>query len=471
MKYFIVSLLVFWGYVIYFPVNASAQTLDVETFIQMVVKYHPVVKRANLDISISESELLQSRGAFDPQLKSSFSRKDMGGITYYNYQQTELKIPTWYGIEIAGGIESVYGSSTDPQETKGESSYIGISLPVLQNLLLDKRRAALQKARIMVDYSKNEQLAVINDILLEALLQYWEWVRLDQELNMLLSVKQNIEQRLNFTNTTIAIGERAPIDSLEAQAQLLFIEGLENELQVAVRNAKITLSAYTWTENGQAVNLPQDLKPAEGLLQIDNIRFEAETQQFFEQEAMRNHPELQAYPIKLQYLEVDKRWAFQQLLPKLDLKYNQLGKGFNLLNSSLQPLLQNNFQYGVQFSMPLRLSEGRGQYRIAKYRIQQTELDRDLKQKLIQNKVSMEFQQLTQIQKQLAIQQSLLRNQEGLLDGENIRFTNGESSLFLVNNREQKVIETKQKLIALSAKYLQQKIKLRWASGILSTIQ
>jgi hypothetical protein len=61
--------------------------------------------------------------------------------------------------------------------------------------------------------------------------------------------------------------------------------------------------------------------------------------------------------------------------------------------------------------MPLRLSEGRGQYRIAKYRIQQTELDRDLKQKLIQNKVSMEFQQLTQIQKQLSIQQSLLRNQ------------------------------------------------------------
>jgi outer membrane protein TolC len=148
-----------------------------------------------------------------------------------------------------------------------------------------------------------------------------------------------------------------------------------------------------------------------------------------------------------------------------------LGKGFNLLNSSLQPLFQNNFQYGVQFSMPLRLSEGRGQYRIAKYRIQQTELDRDLKQKLIQNKVSMEFQQLTQIQKQLSIQQSLLRNQEGLLDGENIRFTNGESSLFLVNNREQKVIETKQKLIALSSKYLQQKIKLRWASGILSTIQ
>jgi outer membrane protein TolC len=302
MKYFIVSLLGFWGYAFYFPVNASAQTLDVETFIQMVVKYHPVVKRTNLDISISESELLQSRGAFDPQLKSSFSRKDMGGITYYNYQQTELKIPTWYGIEISGGIESVNGSSTDPQETKGESSYIGISLPVLQNLLLDKRRAALQKARIMVDYSKNEQLAVINDILLEALLQYWEWVRLDQELNMLLSVKQNIEQRLNFTNTTIAIGERAPIDSLEAQAQLLFIEGLENELQVAVRNAKIALSAYTWTENGQAVNLPQDLKPAEGLLQIDNIRFEAETQQFFEQEAMRNHPELQAYPIKLQYL-------------------------------------------------------------------------------------------------------------------------------------------------------------------------
>lgn len=50
---------------------------------------------------------------------------------------------------------------------------------------------------------------------------------------------------------------------------------------------------------------------------------------------------------------------------------------------------------------------------------------------------------------------------------EQVRFTNGESSLFLVNAREQKTLEGFQKLIEVKAKNLKSIAALKWAAGVL----
>jgi outer membrane protein TolC len=52
-----------------------------------------------------------------------------------------------------------------------------------------------------------------------------------------------------------------------------------------------------------------------------------------------------------------------------------------------------------------------------------------------------------------------------LLKAESFRFQNGESSLFLLNTRENKVIGTAEKLIQLRAKYLKAAYGISWAAG------
>jgi len=68
------------------------------------------------------------------------------------------------------------------------------------------------------------------------------------------------------------------------------------------------------------------------------------------------------YSFKINALEVDKKLKFQELLPTVNFRYNQLGKGNDILKTATTgPLFQNNFQYGLSMSIPLRLSQGRGE--------------------------------------------------------------------------------------------------------------
>ena len=58
-------------------------------------------------------------------------------------------------------------------------------------------------------------------------------------------------------------------------------------------------------------------------------------------------------------------------------------------------------------------------------------------------------------------------NNKKLLDAENIKFSMGESSMFLVNSREVKLIEIQQKLVSLKTKFFKSIVANLWAAGLL----
>ena len=130
----------------------------------------------------------------------------------------------------------------------------------------------------------------------------------------------------------------------------------------------------------------------------------------------------------------------------------------------------NNYQLGVAISLPLRLSEGRGAYRAARLKIEKTRLAQIAQQLIVENEVKqyyMEWQQTTVLYRQ---QQQLNLNYMALQRGEETRFDNGESSLFLINARASKTLEGQQKELALAAKLQQATVRLRWAAGSYSDL-
>jgi len=66
------------------------------------------------------------------------------------------------------------------------------------------------------------------------------------------------------------------------------------------------------------------------------------------------------------------------------------------------------------------------------------------------------------------INQSTIDNYDALLDAENEKFRFGESSIFLLNNREQKLIEAQLKLVKLISLYHKNRLGLIWAMGQLN---
>ena len=55
-----------------------------------------------------------------------------------------------------------------------------------------------------------------------------------------------------------------------------------------------------------------------------------------------------------------------------------------------------------------------------------------------------------------------------LFDAEKLKFENGESSLFLVNSRENKIIEAQIKLLEAQVKYLQTYFYLIYLQGAIN---
>jgi hypothetical protein len=70
------------------------------------------------------------------------------------------------------------------------------------------------------------------------------------------------------------------------------------------------------------------------------------------------------------------------------------------------------------------------------------------------------------LQSQTKLYEQSIDNFKKLLEGEEQRFRNGESSLFLVNARETKLLESQIKLRELQAKYFKTEAALKWAAGV-----
>lgn len=442
----------------------SLQTLSLNSFLNIVKNYHPVAKQAAVVVQKTDAALLSQRGGFDPVISSGGNDKTFDGITYYRNNTTQLAIPTWYGIEIQTGIEYLSGGRINPEETAGKTSFAGISVPLAKNLLMDKRRAALQQAKIMQQASEAEQKIILNDLLLDATEAYWQWVQAYLNFKTYETVITVNRQRYNLVKAAFRNGDRPAIDTTEALTQLQQFEYQQNEALLQWQNTGVQLSGFLWRQNNEPYALPQTIVPGEKIEQL----YEAVV--FPEQEtliaaAKKNHPELLVYNYKLDALAVEKKLKFQELLPKLDLKYNQLGKGYDIASTAAKTLFDNNYKYGVSFSMPLRLSSGRGEYKMAKLKITETTLQQNQKQTDVINKVKQYYNQLVNYKRQVSLLQKTYAAVLQLQRGEETRFFNGESSLFLVNSRENKTQETMLKLIETTIKYNKTAAGLQWAAG------
>jgi outer membrane protein TolC len=451
--------------ILVFNVSFGQQkTLSSTEFWQIVQNFHPVVKQTLIEIKQSDATLTIARGAFDPVLQHYSTQKTLDGKNYIEYNSPSLSIPTWYGIEFSAGIENMQGSRLDPSQTLGQTSYLGVEIPLAKNLLMDKRRAALQQAKILQKMAIQDQRNQLNNLLLDAMESYITWVRSYQVLQLVKANYLNASKRFDFVRKSLEFGDRPALDTLEALTQKQTFENMLTAKTLEVANARIGLSAYLWNANNSPVDLAEDVIP----MPNDEVNLLANADlnlQSLIDKAIQNHPELNNYRNKLAVLGIEKKLKFQSLLPKLDVSYNHLSLGGPSLYGA--SFLDNNFKYGVKFEMPLRLSEGRGAYQSAKLKLENEQLNLNQKQIQIEIKIRNYFNQFEALQKQIRTQESAFTNFQSLVKAEELRFENGESSLFLINSREMKSLEAAEKLTDLRAYLQKTTFALQASAGVL----
>lgn len=417
--------------------------LTLEEYLGYVKKYHPIVKQAQLISTEGEIKLLKSRGAFDPKLEVDYSQKTFEGTEYYDKLNSTFKIPTWYGIEFKGSYEINDGYYLNPESTTPEDGLysVGVSVSVLKGLLMNDRMAILKTAKLYNLQAEEKQKIVVNEILYKAISTYFNWLKNYQSKLLFSDYLINAETRLLNIKKSYAAGDKPAVDTLEAKINFRSRQLDLEKAKIGYIKSKLELSNYLWLEDNLPLELQEHINP--DVNTINAIDIVLTNSILNSEDALENHPKLKTLELKKDILTVDKRLKSNNLLPTLDLQYNFLTSDFDQPNS----LNTSNYKSGLKFSFPLFLRKERADLKLAKVKLQNVDFDISATKVNLKNKIEATLQEIASYESQYDILYDLVEDYNQLVKSEERKFTLGEGSLFLVNYREVKLIESQLKKI------------------------
>lgn len=442
MRSFVIGLLFFTQFA-WAQLETLPEVMTLDEYLGFIKQFHPIVKQANLKVSQAQANILAARGGFDPKIEVDYDKKQFKSKEYYDILNGTFKIPTWYGIEVKAGFEQANGVFLNPERTFPTSGLasLGITVPVGQGLLINKRMADLRKAKIYQQLSIAERDLAVTNVLFEAIVAYFNWYQNQLEFDLYATFLTNADNRLEGIKNLIRAGDRAGIDSVEAGIiQKNRALGLEKS-RIKLQKSSLELSNFLWLENGTPLELQSGIIPEADLEK--NISSVLQTNELINSNlSIDNHPKILALQNKVQVLEIERKFASDLLKPKLDLIYNYISEPVFLRDFNMA-----NYKYGLQFSFPIFLRKERGNLKIAKFKVQDANLDLDFESLALQNKIDYQTQEINSLNLQLNLVNDLVLDYQKLLTAEERLFLFGESSIFLLNTRENNLLNSNLSLI------------------------
>lgn len=428
----------------------NLQELTYNEYLGFVKKYHPMVKSANLEVTSAQANLMMTRGGFDPKIEVDFNKKQFKDTEYYSLLNSSFKIPTWYGIEVKAGFDNSEGVYVNPQNTlpnQGLTS-LGISVPLGQGLLINQRMADLRKAKIQIQLSQAERKLQAIEVLYNASVAYFNWKRNYSEVQLYTEYLQNAEIRFKGVSSLIINGDKPAIDSVEAGIIVRNRKLNLEDSQLKLMKSKLELSNFLWLENNVPLELQDTIIPEENL--ENTIKETLKTNELLvETISIENHPKINSLQSKLGILEVERQLKANSLLPKIDVGYSYLSEPNYWDDTNF-----DNYKVGVNFSFPLFLRKERGGLQLAKFKIQDTQYDLDLERVQLKNKITAQQTEINSLERQRKLISDLVKDYNIMLSSEERLFSFGESSIFLINSRENNLVSSQLSELSLENRYL-----------------
>ncbi len=449
--------------------NAQLDTVQVLTrsaLLELVTDNHPAVRQAMLRTDMGDAAVRSARGAFDPKAVAGYTEKTFDNKEYYSLLDAGLKVPTWFGAELFGGFQNTRGEFLNDADLTPEDGLLkaGVSVPLGQGLFIDKRRADLRKAQAYQDMAEAERLRLLNDVYYDALTDHLEWIAAYQRLGIARAAVEQADVRLVGIRGSFRGGDRPAIDTLEALLQVQDRLMRLRDAEVQFRNAALILSNHLWDDVLRPLEIAPSVIPDTVDLRAPAAPTNVDT---LISRAMDEHPKLLELAGKLEQLEVEQRLRSEYLKPQLDLNYTFLANGGLVNNGPGTAWDPADRQWGVGFSMPLFLRKERGDLTLAQLRRTGSQLDIERERQQIRTTIGRRNNELALTEQQVLLGGSMVANYSQLLGGENRRFQAGESSLFLVNQREVALLDSQLKQVDLVAKLRRAHFVLDKDAGIL----
>lgn len=444
--------------------NDSVAVLGFDEFEARVLAHHPVARQAVLIEDIARAEVLAAKGGvFDPRVAASYARKSFDGTDYYSYTLAGLTVPTPIGIDFKLEYERTEGNIINPDRFTPPGGLVlaGVHIPIGSGLITDPRRQALGVAKALRDAAEADRQAAVNQLLYEAARDYAAWYRAWRRRQIAREGVQLADLVYRATQIKFVDGDAAAIDTVEAglevQVRRVALLDAENGWYAATQ----LMNTYLWDEGVVPVDIPHGVVPSlpVGIFALDSL----EAERWFAM-VLDGHPELARARARVREGGINRRFYAQDLVPAGFVEgYTMKEGGGGLFND--WGALADNYKYTVGVATPLLLMQGRGRLNAAGARLETATLDSARVLRDLHATVLAATFELTTIDQVLGLQGQAVAQARVLRTGEVRRFEDGESTIFLVNQRDRLLLDQLLKQADFEARFVASRAALAVALG------
>ncbi|MDP3704382.1 MAG: TolC family protein [Legionellaceae bacterium] len=393
----------------------------------------------------ARGDYITALGQFDPNLKIKTRSLPEGGYVS-NYANNEISLPTLTnGIRLFGGYRNGGGSYPIYYQNyltnSGGEYRAGFALPLLKDRAIDKQRADLWTRTATIAITQNEVTSTKLTVYQEAIKAYWSWVQTGLQLKTFIKLLKLAERRQAAIEQQAQQGDLPRIAVSENQQIIMQRRQWVNQGNMMLEQASVALAMYYRTPKGKPLRprldeLPSRVQPSKLILTKDKREVHLE---------LLKHPSLCKLERYYGVVKLQQTLARNELLPNLDataFTSKQYGTG------GYERLLPQATQIGLNFKFPIYQRQARGKILSTTSELKQVLTQKKFVYEQLTNRLSGLWIALNRYQKQINLIQHELTLATRVANAERRKFHAGDSSLFLVNQREQTSTEVRLNLIS-----------------------
>ncbi len=441
------------------------EPLDFETFMTLVNQNHPLLLMADLERQKASAKRLEKQGAFDPYIKADgdfrrFNSSSAPGKAQESFtSEYTANLLTRYGFSVKAGSKLNRGDIKTPVSPTGEGGeyFWGVDVPLLRDRGINPKFAAEKKAKVEESAAdavfQRKRLKLLD----ESIKTYWSWLAANQIFGVYEELLGLGVVRRDAIGQRADAGDLPQIAMVEAEREVRKRTRKLRESQRNQQQARIAMGLFLWTPVGEPVEAELEEQaalvnvPLPSPLPLDLITQGKIT-------AIKKRPEIRVLDFAQTISQIDVDLSKNQLLPQLDAFITQ---GTQTGDLGIGPV----YRAGVQMLVPLRYRTPLGQLRQAKLDLEKlTVQERQLLQEVFVSVEDAVSEWQTAYDRYLAAREEY-EFALALEEGERTKFEYGDSTIFLVNQRERSRAESNRALIKAKTDFFKAKARYQVAIG------
>lgn len=442
----------------------QAGVLTLQEVLNAVSAGYPKIVGARAERQAAVAKRREKQGAFDvtTSVGTDFSRYNSASARGKEYtstvQSASAEMVLRSGIKFIAGREFNSGTVKSPQSSTGSAGtfFAGVKMPLLRGRNTNDKLVGEQQALLGIPLADRNIETVRLGALLQAATAYWDWVANGQKRTISADLLRLSEVRAAQIKRENELGAQPDIAVVEADQEVQRRQGSLVKSDRDLQKAAFKLAVYLWNGDGTpgAVPLATAVPPAIPV----PIPIAPDVIEAARQRAVTLRPEVNALAVQQDIVNWDVTLAENDIKPDVSLT---LQPGQDVGRKGIG----DTMKAGVFFSVPLNRWEATGRRDGARAKRAKLQQDGELLRRQIALEVDDAASAMNTAEQRYQAASREVELAVRLENGERTRFRAGDSTLFLVNQRERSTAEARARLVDIMAEYQQARAAFGAASA------